>query len=117
MAKMAQAAVFVLLASPTECHDLLNLRALLRAFRLHSLVWRPLELEVEMKKFSVSLSLVAVALCAGCATEGVGLIGVDAATGEPRVLYCKDGAYVTKSMGCGAGVERVLPLPPAVPVR
>lgn len=68
-----------------------------------------------MKKFSVSLSLVAVALCAGCATEGVGPIGVDTATGEPRVLYCKDGAYVTKSMGCGAGVERVL-TPPSPPV-
>ena len=28
-----------------------------------------------------------------------------------RTLYCKDGAYVTKAMGCAAGVERVLPSP------
>ena len=29
-----------------------------------------------------------------------------------RTLYCKDGAYVTKAMGCAAGVERDL-TPPA----
>lgn len=27
---------------------------------------------------------------------------------EERTLYCKDGSYVTKSVGCAAGVEREL---------
>lgn len=65
-----------------------------------------------MKMLSVSLPLVALALCAGCASDGSGTSAMGAnASQEPRTLYCRDGAYVTKSMGCAAGVERVLPTP------
>ena len=34
-----------------------------------------------------------------------------------RTLYCKDGAYVAKSVGCAAGVERDLTPPAATPQK
>lgn len=65
-----------------------------------------------MTKLSVSLPLLALALCAGCAMDrpSTGAMGASSASSQ-RTLYCKDGAYVTKEMGCAAGVERVLPAP------
>lgn len=62
-----------------------------------------------MRMLPVSFSLLA-AVCGGCAMEQSGTSTMGAgpastASGE-RTLYCKDGSYVTKSVGCAAGVER-----------
>lgn len=69
-----------------------------------------------MKKLPVSVSLVALVLCAGCAmnqpsTGAMGAAPASTASSE-RTLYCKDGAYMPKSIGCAAGVERDM-TPPA----
>jgi hypothetical protein len=70
-----------------------------------------------MKMLPVSLSLMAL-VCAGCATQpstsAMGAGRPNAASAEKRTVYCKDGAYVTKSVGCGgAGVERDMTSAPA----
>ena len=63
-----------------------------------------------MKMLRVSFPLLAVALSAGCAMDrsGTSAMGAGPSTtaSTQRTLYCKDGAYVTKSVGCAAGVER-----------
>lgn len=65
-----------------------------------------------MRMLQISFSLLALA-CAGCAmdrnsTSAMGAGPVSTASNE-RTVYCKDGQYVTKSVGCGgAGVERDL---------
>lgn len=62
-----------------------------------------------MQMLPVSVSLLAIALCAGCAKDqsGTSAMGGPAATASTeRTLYCKDGAYMPKSIGCPAGVER-----------
>jgi hypothetical protein len=38
-------------------------------------------------------------------TSAMGAGPVSSASAE-RTLYCKDGSYVTKSVGCAAGLER-----------
>lgn len=73
-----------------------------------------------MMTVPLSFSLLAVALCAGCAMEhsGSSAMGAGPATSASaeRTLYCKDGSYVTKSVGCGpAGLER--DLAPSVPTQ
>lgn len=69
-----------------------------------------------MQILSVSVPLVALAVCAGCAMDqprstemGAGAAGT---ASNERMLYCKDGAYMPKSIGCPAGVERDM-TPPA----
>lgn len=63
-----------------------------------------------MTMLPVSLSLLALSVCAGCAMEqpGTSTMGAGPAStaSAERTLYCKDGSYVTKSVGCAAGVER-----------
>ena len=63
-----------------------------------------------MKILPLAFPLLAVAVCAGCAmdrnsTSAMGAGPGATASSEP-MLYCKDGAHVAKSVGCGAGVER-----------
>jgi hypothetical protein len=68
-----------------------------------------------MKMLPVCLSLLVLA-CAGCATQsGTSAMGAGPAAkaSNERTLYCKDGAYVTKSMGCAAGLERDMTPAPA----
>jgi hypothetical protein len=69
-----------------------------------------------MKLLPACFSLV-VLVCAGCATQsGTRAMGAGPAAkaSTDRTLYCKDGAYVPKSVGCAAGVERDLtPAPSA----
>jgi hypothetical protein len=65
-----------------------------------------------MKMLSLAFPLAALAVCAGCAmdqsrTSAMGAGPATTASNE-RTLYCKDGSYVTKSVGCAAGVEREL---------
>jgi hypothetical protein len=67
-------------------------------------------LEFTMKMLSISLPFAAFAVFSGCAmhepgTTAMGAGPVSTASTE-RTLYCKDGSYVTKSVGCAAGVER-----------
>ena len=68
-----------------------------------------------MKMLPVAAPLL-LALCAGCAMDrtDTSAMGAGPATtgGSDRTLYCKDGAYVSRSMGCAAGVERDM-TPPA----
>lgn len=60
-----------------------------------------------MKILSLASSLLAVAVCAGCAMDQSGTRSMGAGPGSSDVtLYCKDGAHVSKSTGCAAGVER-----------
>jgi hypothetical protein len=73
-------------------------------------------LEFIMQMLPVSVPLLALALCAGCAmdqnsTSAMGA-GPTTTASSARTLYCKDGSYVQKSVGCAAGVERDL-TPPA----
>jgi hypothetical protein len=68
----------------------------------------------------VSFSLLAFAVCVGCAmkqpgTSAMGAGPTSSASAE-RTLYCKDGSYVTKSVGCAAGLERDM-TPPATTQR
>lgn len=63
-----------------------------------------------MKSLSLASSLLAVAVCAGCAMDRSGTRSMGAGPGSSAsseaTLYCKDGAHVSKSTGCAAGVER-----------
>jgi hypothetical protein len=70
-----------------------------------------------MKMLPVSLSLFALAVGAGCAQQqpSTSAMGAGPATtaSADRTVYCKDGSYVAKSVGCAAGVERdMTPLAP-----
>jgi hypothetical protein len=69
-----------------------------------------------MRTLALSFSLLAAAVGAGCAMEhsGTGMMGAgpSSSASAERTLYCKDGSYVTKSVGCAGGVERDL-TPPA----
>lgn len=69
-----------------------------------------------MRMLPVSLPLLSLAVCAGCAMEQPGTsamgAGPSSTASAERTLYCKDGSYVTKSVGCAAGVERDM-TPPA----
>jgi hypothetical protein len=63
-----------------------------------------------MRTLPVSLSLLTLAIGAGCAmqqpsTSSMGAAPASTASAD-RMLYCKDGSYVAKSVGCAAGVER-----------
>jgi len=65
-----------------------------------------------MRMLPVFSPLLAFAVCTGCAmdqsstgTSAMGAGPVSSASAE-RTLYCKDGSYVTKSVGCAAGLER-----------
>jgi hypothetical protein len=74
----------------------------------------------------VSIPLLALAVCAGCAQPTATATGAGPTTAmgagpspspgatasNERTLYCKDGSYVTKKVGCAGGVERDL-TPPA----
>jgi len=65
-----------------------------------------------MKTQRLVLPLLVLAASAGCAMNrpGTSAMGGPADTASTeRTLYCKDGSYVTKSVGCAAGVERELP--------
>ena len=70
-----------------------------------------------MQMLPVSIPLLALAVCAGCAmdrpsTSAMGA-GPTTTASTQRTLYCKDGSYVQKSVGCGgAGLERDM-TPPA----
>jgi hypothetical protein len=65
-----------------------------------------------MKMLSVSSSVLALALCAGCAqhsptsTMGAGPAGA-------AKVYCRDGAWVSSTSACGShgGVERDMSTP------
>jgi hypothetical protein len=65
-----------------------------------------------MRILSVTFSLLALAVCAGCAqqsrTTEMGA-GPAAASG----VYCRDGAWVSSTSGCGShgGVERDMSSP------
>lgn len=63
-----------------------------------------------MQTLTVSVSALALALCAGCAMDGSRTsamgAGSSATASSDRTLYCKDGAYMSKSTGCPAGLER-----------
>jgi len=65
---------------------------------------------MKMLAVSASVSLLAIGVCAGCAMDrsSTRAMGASPAASEQRTLYCKDGAYATKSVGCIAGVEREL---------
>jgi hypothetical protein len=70
-------------------------------------------IEVIMKLLSLCLPVLTLVVCAGCSTNPPGTSAMGAgptttASSEERTLYCKDGSYVTKSVGCAAGVEREL---------
>lgn len=69
-----------------------------------------------MRMLPVSFSLLALAVVAGCAMQQPGTstmgAGPSSTASAERTLYCKDGSYVTKSVGCAAGVERDM-TPPA----
>ncbi len=67
-----------------------------------------------MRMLPVSLSLLTLALCAGCAMDksNTSAMGAGPTASAERSLYCKDGSYVTKSVGCAAGLERDM-TPPA----
>ena len=70
-----------------------------------------------MKVSPVASSLLALALCTGCAmdrssTSAMGA-GPGAMASSEATLYCKDGAHVPKSVGCAAGVERDMTPPTA----
>jgi hypothetical protein len=64
----------------------------------------------------LSLSVLGLLVCAGCSTQrsDTGAMGAGPSTtaSAERTLYCKDGSYVAKSVGCAAGLERDL-TPPA----
>jgi hypothetical protein len=65
-----------------------------------------------MKLLPISLSLFALVISAGCAMDGSGTRAMGATSGSSSTearLYCKDGQYTTKKIGCAAGVERELP--------
>lgn len=59
-----------------------------------------------MRILSVSFSLLALAVCAGCAQPRTSEMGAGAAA-APSV-YCRDGAWVSSTGECGShgGVER-----------
>ena len=65
-----------------------------------------------MRMLPVSIPLLALVVCAGCASDQSGTstmgAGSTASASNERTLYCKDGAYMPKSIGCPAGVEREL---------
>ena len=70
-----------------------------------------------MKMLPAALPLLALAVCAGCAQRGTAVMGAGPAPtpSAERTLYCKDGSYVSKSVGCAAGVERDLTPPATIP--
>lgn len=61
-----------------------------------------------MRILPLAFPLLAVAVCAGCAMDqsGTRSMGASGSASNEPMLYCKDGAHVSKSTGCGAGVER-----------
>jgi hypothetical protein len=60
-----------------------------------------------MRILSVSFSLLALAVCAGCAQPS-GTTEMGAGPGAARTVYCRDGAWVFNTSACGShgGVER-----------
>ena len=60
-----------------------------------------------MRILPVSSSLLALAVCAGCAQQP-STTAMGAGPGDARAVYCRDGAWMSKSIGCGShgGVER-----------
>ncbi|MGZ5179497.1 MAG: hypothetical protein ACXWC6_04610 [Ramlibacter sp.] len=65
-----------------------------------------------MRILSVSLSLLALAVCAGCA-EQPRTTQMGAGPASTVKLYCRDGAWVTVAGGCAmhGGVERDMSSP------
>ena len=60
-----------------------------------------------MRILSVSFSLLTLAVCSGCAQQArTTEMGAGPAT--EAGVYCRDGAWVSRSTGCGShgGVER-----------
>jgi hypothetical protein len=64
-----------------------------------------------MRILSVSFSLLALALSAGCAhqSDEAGTSRMGAGPAAARTVNCRDGAWVTSTTACGnhGGVERV----------
>jgi hypothetical protein len=66
---------------------------------------------------SICFSLLAVALCAGCAEQSrTSEMGAGPTT-TARTVFCRDGAWVTPATGCANhyGTERVISAPSANP--
>ena len=64
-----------------------------------------------MRILAIPVSLLALALCAGCAQmrSGTGAMGAGAGPSTATVM-CRDGAWVSNTSQCGShmGVERVM---------
>jgi hypothetical protein len=60
-----------------------------------------------MRILSISFSLLALAVCAGCAQQSR-TTEMGAGPAAAATVYCRDGAWVTPATGCGShgGVER-----------
>ena len=70
-----------------------------------------------MRFLSICFSLLAIALCAGCAQQArTSEMGAGPVT-TARTVYCRDGAWVTAATGCAdhMGTERVIVAPSANP--
>jgi len=65
-----------------------------------------------MKFLSVSFSIVALVVCAGCAQEPRTSEMGSSSGGSARV-YCRDGAWVSSASACGShgGLERDMSTP------
>lgn len=65
-----------------------------------------------MRILSVSFSVLALAVCAGCAQQARTTEMGAGPAAEPNV-YCRDGAWVSSATGCGShgGVERDMSSP------
>jgi len=65
-----------------------------------------------MKVLSVSFSLLALAVCAGCAQQPR-TTEMGAGTTTEAKVYCRDGAWVATTGACGShgGVERDMSSP------
>jgi len=61
-----------------------------------------------MRILSISFSLLALAVCAGCAQQSRTTEMGAGPAAAAQTVYCRDGAWVTRTTGCGShgGVER-----------